>query len=159
MYLPFTQALNRALSDLSKIQVNGLPKFDAHIVFVLCDKVVSSDRNSPGTLFKPDLAVISLEDAWKFHKLDESGDVQSISQFINKTAQGSPSGSISWKTILSVVEMKRRGGSLPWPQLEEFGRQDKQVSVMEDADRRLDEELEASQPTTRKVNAFPNGVR
>ena len=109
MHLPFTQALNCALRYLSKIQVDWLPEFDTHIVFALCDKAVSSDRDAPGTLFKPDLAVMSLEDAWKFHNLP---DVPSISQFIDRTAKGLPSGSISWKTILSVVEMKRREGSV-----------------------------------------------
>jgi len=154
MYLPFTQALNRALRDLSKIQVDGLPKFDSHIVFVLCDKAVSSDRGAPGTLFKPDLAVMSLADAWKFHTFP---GVPSISQFVDRTVKGPPSGSINWKTILSVVEMKRRVGSV-WHPLGDFGSRGKQDSVMEDVDWRLDQELDVSQPITRKISAFSNGV-
>ena len=34
-YQPFANALNRALEQLAKIQVNGLPEFEAHVVFAM----------------------------------------------------------------------------------------------------------------------------
>ena len=78
MYLPFAEALNHALEDLSKVQVNGLPGFKTHIAFVPCNKLVSSNRKLPGSRFKPDIVVMLLQDARELHGL-ETVDTPSVS--------------------------------------------------------------------------------
>ena len=108
--------MNHALELLSKIQADGLPEFKAPITFVPCDKNVSSDCDSPGTKFKPDLAIMTLEDAREFYGLNEL-DAPRVSQFVSKIPKGCSTGSIGWKTILSAVEMKRKSDKKdrpPW---------------------------------------------
>ena len=71
IYDPFTEALNYALGRLSDVEVDGLPKFKSHIVFVLCNKRVSSDRDLGRSSFKPDIALVSIQDARKLYELDD----------------------------------------------------------------------------------------
>jgi len=153
MYLPFAEALNHALERVSNIRVNGLPESQAHIAFVPCNKRVPSDRNILGSSFKPDLAIMSLQDAREFYKL-ENPDTPQVSQLVGEIAGNSPPGFTGWKAILSAVELKRRKDAPGWAPLEVFNYQDRQVSVVRDADQRLDEELGGSQSTTRKVDAL-----
>ena len=151
MYQPFADAMNHALEYLSDIQVDGLPKLEVPIAFVPCDKNVSSDRDSPGSAFKPDLAIMTLEDARKLYGLSEL-DAPKVSQLVSKIPKGSSAGPVGWKTILSAVEMKRKENPSRWPPLGAPGSQDKQ-----DADRQLSEEPDASKPTTRKIDTFLYG--
>ena len=69
MHRPFTEVSNYALEDLSRIDVDGLPESKSHIVFAVCDKGVLSDHSLCGSSFKPDTAVVSIEDACKFYGL------------------------------------------------------------------------------------------
>jgi len=156
MYLPFAEALNYALERVSNIRVNGLPEFQAHIAFVPCNKRVPSDRNLNGSLFKPDLAIVSLQDAREFYKF-ESPDAPELSQFVSEIAGDTPPGFTGWKAMLSAVEVKRGKDAAGWVLPKVFDYQDKQVSVVRDADQRLDEKAGDSQSTTRKVNALPWG--
>jgi len=148
MYSPFADAMNHALEHLSKIQVDGLPESKTPIVFVPCDKNVSSDRGPPGTAFKPDLAITTLEDARELYRLNEL-DTPQVSEFISKIPKGSPLGSVGWKTILSAVEMKRKRDTSDWTPLGV-----PQSQGMQDSDQLLDEEPDISQPTTCKIDAF-----
>jgi len=149
MYPPLADAMNHALEHLSKIQVDGLPGFKTPIVFVPCDKNISSDRDPPGTAFKPDLAIMTLEDARKLYGLNEL-DAPKVSEFISKIPKGSPINSISWKTILSAIEMKWKRDASDWSPLGAS-----QSQGTQDYDQLLDEELVISQPTTRKIDVFP----
>ena len=155
MYLPFAEALNYALEDLSNIRVDGLPGFKAHIVFMPCDKPVLSDREMPGSSFKPDLVVMPLECARETHRL-EGVDRPKVSEFLTKITGGS-SPVIRWKMVLSAVEMKRKQGKLSWAAPEVFSDENRQVNIMRDTDRQLDEELGDSQPTTCKMDRSPWG--
>ena len=147
MYAPLSAALNLGLEDLSKIDVDGLPKFQNHIVFVPLDEGVTSDRDQPGSSFKPDLALMSLTTACDFRKIKDTRSLK-VSQFIDKiptkarsemgppetppskkipknapsksnVLKTSPSHHIGWKDILSVVEVKR-GSKKTWPTLGDF---------------------------------------
>ena len=151
MYLPFSEALNDALEALSEIQVNGLPDFKTHIAFVPCNKGIASDRDLPGSSFKPDIALMLLQDAHKFYELDQL-DTSKVSQFIGKIAGKPPPGFIGWKSILSAIEVKRKSNMSGWALPETLNEQDKQVGVIRDADRRLDEKSDDSRLATCKVN-------
>ena len=149
MYRPFAEALNYALKCVSNVQVDGLPEFKAHIVFVPCNKPIPSNRKVPGSLFKPDLVILSLQDARKFHQLGEA-NAPDVSQFIGEIEGRSLSG-LTWEAVLSAVEVKRKGMS-GWASLGVFGDQDGQFSVMGGANLQLDEEPHDSQPATGKVD-------
>ena len=157
MYQPFTEALNYALEELSRINVDGLPKFKTHIVFAVCDKGVVSNRSLHGSRFKPDIAVLSIEDACEFYKLEQlQANEPQISQFVNGAKDKSQSGTLRWSSILSAVEVKRKSkGS--WALLKKSGLQEEQFSVIPGANNLLDEEPDDSQPTTRKTDVFSYG--
>ena len=151
MYLPFAEALNYALEQLSGIQVDGLPELKSHIAFVPCNKGVKTDGKPRGPALKPDIALMSIRGACEFYELDQL-NVPNVSEFISKIAGNPPSGSTNWNTILSAVEVKRKSDMSGWASLPEaFDRQDREVSVIQDADQQLDEMLDDSQPTTRKI--------
>jgi hypothetical protein len=146
MYKPFTEVMNYALEPLSRIEVDGLPKFKSHIAFVPCDKGVKSDCDISGSSFKPDVAVMSIQDAYKLYKLDGS-DAPELSKLITEISVNAPSGSPSWKTILSAIEIKRGRGSSKH-----------QDRATQDVDVQFDEELGDSQPVVAcKFDAFPCG--
>ena len=149
MYAPFADAMNYALEHLSTIDVDGLPEFKAPIAFAPCDRNVLSNRDSPGTAFKPDLAIMNLEDARELHGLNGL-DAPKVSEFVSKIPKGPPVGSLGWKTILSAVEMKRK-----------WNPRDCLLGALgsQDADQQLDEEPDTSLPTTGKIDVFPWGVR
>ena len=150
MYSPFAEVLNHALEDLLNIRVDGLPEFKAHIVFVPYDKPVLSDREIPGLSFKPDLVVMSLECAREAHGL-ERVDRPKVSEFLTEI----PGGAfpvLRWKVVLSAVKMKRKLGKSSWAVPEVFSDGNRQVSIMQDVDLWLNEELVDSQPMTCKVN-------
>ena len=147
MYAPLSAALNLGLEDLSKIDVGGLPKFQNHIVFVPLDEGVTSDRDLDGSLFKPDLALMSLTTACDFRKIKDTRSLK-VSQFIDRVPtktrskmgppktppsknipkntppksnipKTSPSHRIGWKDILCAVEVKR-GRKKTWPTFGDF---------------------------------------
>ena len=144
MYAPLSDALNLGLEDVSKIEVDGLPEFQNHIVFVPLDEGVTSDRDLEGSLFKPDLALMSLATACEFRNVKYTRSLR-VSQFVGKIPKKTPSKMglpkavssknvpgnappknhpppsyrISWKDILSAVEVKR-GPKKTWPTLVEF---------------------------------------
>jgi hypothetical protein len=150
MYHPFVEALNNALEQLSGIQVDGLPEFKTDIAFVPCNKRVPSQRSLPGSSFKPDIALMSIQSAREFYELDRL-DAPKVSQIISEIGGKSLPGFTGWETILSAVEVKRKKDVSGWASLEVFGQQDRQVGIIQDADQRLDETLDDSQPTTRKL--------
>ena len=86
MYDPFTEALNYTLGHLSDVEVDGLPKFKSYIVFVLCNKGVSSNCDLAGSSFKPDIALMSIQDAHKLYGLNQV-DMLDVFQFIGKIAE------------------------------------------------------------------------
>jgi len=191
MYAPLSNALNYGLERLSKIDVEGLPKFGDHIVFVPSDEGVKSDRDLEGSLFKPDIALMKLSTACDFRKIKGTRGL-SVSRFVSKIPkeatpkrrppkadpsthvakddlsknnppQATPSFLISWKDILSAVEVKRISGK-KWPKLETFT--DEVVSpVNKDADeepttsRNPDRETpsDISESQTRKISALVSG--
>jgi hypothetical protein len=152
MYVPFTEAMNYALESLSDVKVEGLPDFKEHIAFVPCNRNVKSDRGAPGSSFKPDIAVMSIQDAYKFHKLNSTGGSK-LSTFISKIKRKSPTGITNWKCVLSAVEMKRRPEA-SWAKLGAFNHQETQVGIIPDVDKWLDERPDYSQPATREINVF-----
>ncbi|KAF9783684.1 hypothetical protein BJ322DRAFT_1109538 [Thelephora terrestris] len=141
MYKPFTEVMNYALEPLSRIEVDGLPKFKSHIAFVPCDKGVKSDCDISGSSFKPDVAVMSIQDAYKLYKLDGS-DAPELSKLITEISVNAPSGSPSWKTILSAIEIKRGRGSSKH-----------QDRATQDVDVQFDEELGDSQPVVASTSS------
>ena len=147
MYGPLSDALNLGLEDLSKIEVDGLPKFQDHIVFVPLDEGITSDRDLGGFLFKPDLALMRFATARDFRKMKDTRSL-TVSQFVdripkkthskmgppktvpsknvpknapskNNPTKTSPAYNIGWKDILSAVEVKR-GRKSNWPTLGGF---------------------------------------
>jgi len=142
MYAPLSNALNYGLEHLSKIDVDGLPKIEDHIVFVPSDKGVRSDRDLGGSSFKPDIVLMKLGNACDFCGIKLTRGLN-VSQFINKIPMGttskttpsvqvakpgpsennppqiSPIYQICWKDILSAVEVKR-DSRRTWSTLETF---------------------------------------
>ena len=149
MYKPFSEATNYALERLSEIDVDGLPKLKTHIAFVPCNSEVQSERNESGSLFKPDIAVMSIDNAYKLYGLGEH-DQPKLSALIAKVPDEPPPGTFTWKTVLSAVEIKRKKDAR-WQELKNFDHQENQVSVVRDADKQLDEELDDSHPPTREI--------
>jgi len=90
MYAPLSNVLNHGLEELSKINVDGLPRFENHAVFVPLDTGVISNRDLHGSLFKPDLALMSLTAACDLCKI-EQGSALMVSQFVSKIPQRAPS--------------------------------------------------------------------
>ena len=152
MYIPFAEAMNYTLEHLSTIQVAGLPEFKNHIAFVPCNKKVQSNRVLPGSEFKPDIAVMSIQDAYEFHQLDKINGPK-LSEFITRISGESPAGLTNWNTVLSAIEMKRKEDGR-WVELGKFDHEERQISIMQDADERLHEKPEDSQPATRRSDAF-----
>ena len=151
MYVPFAEAMNYTLELLSDTEVDGLPKFKTHVAFVPCNKGVKSDRIEPGSSFKPDITLMSLGDAYKFHQVGPTG-ASELSDFITKILRTSPSGSINWKTVLSAIEMKRK--PVNFPELGVFTHRQTQVSIIQDVNERLDEKPGDSPPSTGRVKAI-----
>ena len=151
MYLPLATALNHALEELSRIQASGLPEFESHIAFVPCDTGVQSGRELPESSFKPDVTLMSIQDARELHKLDRVDGLK-VGRLIDEIAEKPISCSTSWSTVLSAVEVKRGSDMSGWASLREFGQRDGKVGPIRDADQRLDEKLDDSEPTTRKVD-------
>ena len=157
MYQPFAEALNYALERVSNIQVNGLPEFKSHIAFVPCNKGLQSNRHLAGSRFKPDLAVMSLQNARELHKLERL-DRPRVSEFLSEVAE-KPPPNFGWEAILSAVELKRKPQMSGWSPLPEvFDYQDGQVGVTQYTDQRLDEKPYASKHTTRKIQRADMGV-
>jgi len=146
MYAPLSGILNLGLEMVSNIEVDGLPKFQNHIVFIPLDQRVASNRDVAGSLFKPDVILISLGTACDFFKIKYTRSL-SVSDFVNrivslrksapsKNAKGQPknkppgnppktvpprappSAPIAWENILLNIEVKRL--STKWPELVDF---------------------------------------
>ena len=171
MYKPFSEALNYALERLSKIEVEGLPKFKSDIVFVPLDEGVEFDRDLEGSLFKPDIIIMSLDSACRFRNVRDTRTL-TVSQFISKippkasTKKGSKANSssrVGWKDVLSAVEMKR-GPKEGWPLLGHFSETVPQI-ISEGMDEQLLQSRnpnpatpsDVSQSQTRKIHALAYG--
>lgn len=152
MYLPLAEAMNYALEQLSHIDIDGLPRFKTHIAFVPCNRRVLSDRDIEGSSFKPDIAIMSIGDAYEFHELN-GPDPPPLSEFINTIQGRSPSGVVKWKTVLSAIEIKRKKAR-DWPPL--IG-SDPNDGVTRDVNKPLDEVPDDSQPSTCKINGVSSG--
>ena len=142
MYLPLVKFMNYALELLADIEVDGLPKFKNHIAFVPCNKGVQSDRAIGGCSFKPDIAIMSIQDAYNLYQLDGPPE---LSGFTSQLSEKSPSG-LTWKAILSAIEIKQASAASKG-----------QDGVVRDVNERLDVELAGSQPTTCEIDALSCG--
>ena len=151
---PLAEALNYALGCLSDIQVNGLPELKTHIAFVPYNRRVSSDSDLARSPFKPDIALMLIQDARKLYGLNQV-DIPEVSRLVGEISGKSISSLTGWKTILSTVEVERRRGGPGWAPLGVFSHQDKQVIVTRDADQQLDQGPDDSQPITREINLLP----
>jgi len=126
MYAPLSDALNYGLERLSEIDVDGLPEFKDHIVFVPSDKDVTTDRDLEGSLFEPEVALMRFATACDLLKIKVTRSL-SVSRFVSKIPkttperhhQADPTYRIGWKEILSPVEVKQYS-SRKWPILETF---------------------------------------
>ena len=147
MYLPLVKFMNYALELLADIKVNGLPKFKNHIAFVPCNKGVQSDRVIGGSSFKPDIAIMSIQDAYNLYQL---GGPPELSKFTSQLSEKSLSA-VTWKVILSAVEVKRAKDQVG------AGVSGGQGNVAQEVGECLDEELVDSQPATCKIDALSCG--
>ena len=159
MYGPFSDALNYGLECLSGIKVDGLPRFHDHIAFVPWDEDMSSDRALKGSMFKPDIVLMSFATA-----CDSRGITKNlkVSQFVDETLKKAPAVSphrIGWKNVLSAVEVKRYPQK-KWPVMDNFTDEVPQIT-----DEGLDDQspspgreasldVSTSQSQTRKVHAL-----
>ena len=151
---PFAEALNHALEHLSDIQINGLPEFKTHIAFVPCNEEPPFDRDSSGSSLEPDILLMSIQDARKFYELDQL-DTPTVSQFISEIAGKSHCDFTSWKAVLSAVAIEWDGGISGWASLEVSSQQDRKVGPTRDVSQRIDEKVDDSRHTTRKINLLP----
>jgi hypothetical protein len=153
-YLPLSGAMNYALERLSEIEVDGLPEFKNHIAFVPCkERAIQTNRITPGSLFKPDIAIMSIEDAYEFYEPGRPyAPKRKLCELMNEISQKAPSGSASWSTVLSVIEIKR--GKARWASLGVADDKGKQLDPMGDVSDPFDEEQDGSQPVTRKFYLF-----
>jgi len=130
MYGPLSDALNYGLACLSKIEVDGLPKFGDDIVFVPWDEGMPSDRVLKGSMFKPDIILMSFATACDFRGITDRENLE-VSQFMGRIPKKAPpkaipsknvpkniphkkknpkttlTNRIGWKDVLSAVEVKR----------------------------------------------------
>jgi len=106
-YPSFADTLNHAFERLANVQVDGLPEFKAHIVFVPCNREISSDDDDDD--LDTSLNLMLLEDACKLHNLD----APKVSQFIDGITE-SPFCLASFKTVLSLVEIERKKDREDW---------------------------------------------
>jgi hypothetical protein len=147
MYAPFSGAMNYALRRLSEVDVNGLPAFKDHIAFVPCsERGIQSNRAEPGSSFKPDIAVMAIQDVYEFYEPGRR-DGPELSELIGSIAEKAPSGQISWHTVLSAVEVKRTNAK--WAPFFDQGGQNeppKSVNVQPN------QEQSCSRSTTRKID-------
>lgn len=152
MHLPFADAMNHALEQLSDVEVDGLPEFKSHIAFVPCDARVESIHCAPGASSKPNMVVMSAQDAYRLYGLNQT-DAPVLSKFITKIKGQKPSGTINWNSVLSAVQVKR-GPREEFSNAGEPSHQGGREVPVLDADQQLLVILDDFQPTTCKVNVF-----
>ena len=168
MYRRFSDALNYGLERLSKIEVDGLPKFRNNIVFV--------PWGVEGSSFEPDVVLMSLATACDLHGITDRESL-GVSQFVTKVTKTSseaipsknapPRRRVGWKYILSAVEVKRsQGQEETWPVMGNFTDEvpsftnkglDEQLlqSPSSDSETSSDiSDISTSQSQTRKVHAL-----
>jgi len=108
MYTPLIKAFNYSLDRLSKVDVTGLPKFEEEhqIVFVPSDaKYIGTETYLQGS-YKPDIILIK----WNKFKAEygSKNKNQPYSESYRLPMRGkSGRSSLSWRNILSTVEVKR----------------------------------------------------
>jgi len=71
-YAPLSDALNIGLERLSKIEVDGLPKFQDRVVFVPSGDGVTSNHDLAGSLFKPDVVFMPFTTTCGFRKIRDT---------------------------------------------------------------------------------------
>jgi len=137
MYGPLSDALNYGLECLSNIEVDGLPKFGDNIVFVPWDEGMPSDRALKGSMFKPDVVLMSFATACDSRGITDRKNLR-VSQFVDEIPKKAPavsSNRIGWKNVLSAVEVKR-DPQTKWPAMDNFTDEVPQIT-----DEGLDDEL------------------
>jgi len=152
MYRRFSDALNYGFECLSKIEVDGLPKFHDHIVLV--------PWGVEGSLFEPDVVLVSLATA-------ESLRVDKITKAPSEAvpSENAPPRRIRWKDILSAVEVKRgQGQAGTWPVIGNFtdevppftneGLDEQLRRSPSESDPETSSDISTSQSQTRKVHAL-----
>ena len=150
MYLPFAEALNYALEQLSDIQVDELPEFKSHIAFVPCNKRVEFDRNLRGYLLKPDIALMSIRGACEFYELDRL-DVPTVSKFVSKITGKSPPALPTGMPYSQLSKLNGRGMCLVGPRF--------QKRLISRAGRSVSCRMRISSSTRRWMTLSPRLVR
>ena len=146
MDLLFAEAMNYSLERLSAIEVDGLPQFKSHIAFVPCIRSYREESSST-----PDVAIVSIQDAYKFYRLDGS-NAPELSKFVSEISKKSPSG-LNWKAVFSAIEINGR---------KDVGQDMLRASKWRECatqgiDEFLDEEWVVPQPETCKIDVLSCG--
>ena len=128
MYRPFADIMNHAFERLFEVEVEGLPEFENHIAFTLCDARVESNRSMLGSEFKPDVVVMSFQDPCGSYAPDETNP-PILSEYITKIKGRVPPKPTFWKTVLSAVELKLGLRTGAWPEVERFAHQKKKPVI------------------------------
>jgi hypothetical protein len=150
MCVPLSEAMNYALQHLSGINVNGLPAFKNHIAFVPCfERGVPYNRAEFGPSFKPDIAIMSIQDAYEFFEPGRR-DGQELSEFISGIAEKTPSGQINWISVLSAIDIRRTDAK--WAPFGVFGDQGGQNDSPTNVDLQPNKEQNNSRFATCKIN-------
>lgn len=121
-YAPFVGAANRALLQLSALNVPGLvgPKDSEdhqNIIFHHNDKPVRQLHQGVESCRKPDVVIVSWDTA---RKAKTDGDLYCKQDLYTKLVCSKPDGNFQWKDVLSTIEFKytkRRPGFCPPPPL------------------------------------------
>jgi len=161
----FSDVLNYGLECLSEIEVDGLPKFRDHIVFV--------PFGVEGSSFGPDVVLMSLATVCNFHGITDREGLR-VSQFVDKITKKAPPKAvpsknappcrIGWEDTYSVVEVKRgQGQEGTWPVIGNFTDEAPRFTNEDLGERLLrspgpdpetSSEVSTSQSQTRKVYAL-----
>ncbi|KAG1805107.1 uncharacterized protein HD556DRAFT_1437270 [Suillus plorans] len=114
-YAPFVKAANRALRELSKVNVDGIPAFKVDdktnvLLHVNDPKPIYQDHQDKQSERKPDVVVVSHQTALgkKAHETQES-------QVLTETTCKSPKDNFQWTDVRSTLELKRTRKSLTHP--------------------------------------------
>jgi len=110
MYLPLVKAFNYALHRLSGLDVPGLPKFrETSQIFFACSatKCIKSESYLQGS-FKPDIVLVKWSTFKKAHQCADAAYPESYKRDICHRS-GCDQPSLSWRNVLSMLEIKHGG--------------------------------------------------
>jgi len=108
MYTPLIKAFNYALYRLSKVDVDGIPKFEEErqIIFAPSDAKYIGTETYLQDSYKPDIILIKWNEfKTEYEYGDRSYPESYISDICCKPGRDEPP--LSWRDILSTVEVKR----------------------------------------------------